>query len=271
MSLGKIGLKNILPAFFILLMAAGCVEPRPEISPGPYYLNSGIAYLRDVPSYDGYVVGQLYRGDQAERLGINAQGWWRVRSSRTNQTGWVQGDLFGRDPVALVHYYVIPDSLELRESPDQEGPPLHLLFRGEQVQKIEENGRGWWRVLVPKTRNLGWVQAGDLSEKGGAALPEPPKSPFYYVAVRSVAMHSKPLKGAGIAKTLPFNEKVKLVEENPDGWVKVTHAPTGAEGWVDRRCLESSPQKFPRTQRFKKFPRWKKPGESDTLIEPEAM
>jgi uncharacterized protein YgiM (DUF1202 family) len=258
-------LTKIFLLFLILLLAGGCVQPRPEPPDGPYYLDSGISYLRDIPTYQGYIVGQLYRGDQVDRLAANDQGWWRVRSQRTHQLGWVQGELFSRSPVSIVYYYVIPDTLELRECPTNDCPPLHLLFRGDQVQKIEENDQGWWRVLILQTRNLGWAQAINFSDQSGADLPESPKDPFYYVAVKRVELHLKPVMDSAIVKTLQFNDRVKPLEENPWGWVKVSHPPSGTEGWVIRRNLESSQLKFPRPEVFIKSPRMRKP------IEPEPM
>ena len=55
-------------------------------------------------------------------------------------------------------------TVHLRECPKDLCPALQLLSRGDQVQKIEQNDQGWWRVLVIESRNLGWLPAKILAE-----------------------------------------------------------------------------------------------------------
>jgi len=243
----------LLLAAVTFILVPACTPPRPatpEIS--TYYMASVIGYLRDSPGYDGLLLGQLYKGDQVEKLDRKETGWWRVRSARTGQTGWIQGELLGPDPVALVHFY-ITRTVALRECAGEACPSLQLLYRGDQVQKLEENEGGWWRVLVERSRTLGWVPAAATADRLEEAAVKPPQ-PYYYVGVKALRLRRQPALAAEVVKTLGFNDQVEELEINPSGWVKVRQPATGAVGWVMGRYLEALPLKA-----LRPAPRQKKP------------
>ena len=152
----------------MLALAGACAAPPPPAPGGDYYLTSDMTYLRDAAGFDSHVVGQLYKGDQVERLDISESGWWRVRSGRTGQAGWVPSELLSPNPVPVVYFYVT-QTVSLRECPKEFCPSLQMLSRGDQVQKVEQNDQGWWRVLVAQSRNLGWLPAKVLAETSGKA------------------------------------------------------------------------------------------------------
>ena len=122
------------------------------------------AYLRDNPGYGGNVLGQLYQGDEVKILDLRESGWWRIELLRSGQQGWVQKELLSPTPVRTVFYYVNRDSLPLLECPRNDCLRLQVLFRGDQVQRVEEGERGWWHVLAVKSRSLGWVPSEVLAE-----------------------------------------------------------------------------------------------------------
>jgi hypothetical protein len=83
----------ILLAAIVLIAGAACAPQRPAAPEGgKYYVTTKITYLRDSPGYQGNLLGQLYLGDQVERLESHESGWWQVRSARSGQIGWVQGN-----------------------------------------------------------------------------------------------------------------------------------------------------------------------------------
>ena len=116
----------ILLATLLLALAGACVTPPPHSPGGDYYLTADMTYLRDAAAFDSNVVGQLYKGDQVEKLGAGPAGWWQVRSGRTGQNGWVPADLFSPNPVPVPRF-LVTRTVNLRECP--QGPlPVSAAF-----------------------------------------------------------------------------------------------------------------------------------------------
>jgi uncharacterized protein YgiM (DUF1202 family) len=266
-------LRGILPLILILTLVGACNKTRPQTPAAYYFVTTEITYLRDGPGYESNVVAQLYKGDQVERLDVKDSGWWRVRSGRTDQMGWIQGELLSPDPVEIVYYYVTLNTVKLRECPQDDCPALQLLYRGDEVQKIEQNDLGWWRVLAAKSRSLGWLPAAAVVERLGESQAQKPGEPYYYVAVPRLKLRLEPLPSSKVIKILGLNDQVELLEKDPSGWNKVRQPSTGAVGWVAGRYLEALPVKAPRRSGPAKkkagLPQPEKKGEP--LPEPEAM
>jgi uncharacterized protein YgiM (DUF1202 family) len=257
--------RTILVALMLTLLGS-CTPIRPTAPLANYYVTSEIAYLRDGPRYEGRVLGQLYKGDQVEKLESDGSEWWRVCSGRTGQEGWVQASLLSLNPVPISYYYVSPDTVPLRECPGEECPSLQLLYRGDEVQHVEKNKRGWWRVLVTKGRGLGWVPEKALVEHPIPSQPKVTAQNYYYVAVNRLKLYQQPLHLAQVIKTLQVNDQLQKLAESPLGWFKVRQPSSGAVGWVEGRYLESLPLQYPRQP---KSPKKKVP--QAPLPEPEVM
>ncbi|MCX5893905.1 MAG: SH3 domain-containing protein, partial [Deltaproteobacteria bacterium] len=225
-----------------------CATP-PHSPEGDHYLTTDMTYLRDASTFDSNVVGQLYKGDQVEKLAVGPAGWWRVRSGRTGQVGWVAADLFSPTPVPVPRF-VVTQTVNLRECPKDLCPSLQLLSRGDQVQKIEPNDQGWWRVLVIESRNLGWLPGKTLAENLEEA--EAAEKPYLYVAVRRLKLLRQPQPEAEVVKLLQVNDQVEKLDQNPAGWVKIRQPASGAVGWVQGRYLEPLPVAHPRPEKSKK-------------------
>lgn len=270
-------------SFILLLGLIGACAAPPQTAPGAhFYLTSELTYLRDAGSYEGNVAGQLYKGDQVERLETADSGWWRVRSGRTGQTGWVPGKLFSPQPVPVADFFVI-QSVHLRECPKEVCPSLQLLSRGERVQKLEANRQGWWRVLVTKSRNLGWLPAGVLTEN--LEKTREPGKTYLYVAAPRLKLYRQPQMGAKVVKLLLFNEQVEKLTQDQTvaGWLKVRQPASSAVGWVQDRYLAALPSGYPRGPRRPRIkakpvqpaknpePSSAQPVESSPPPEPEIM
>jgi len=236
---------------------------------GPFFVTPVITYLLESPGHGGNVLGPLYKGDKVESLDIGESPWWQVKVQRSGQVGWVRKELLSSDPVPTGFYYVNEDTLPLLECPRDDCLPLHLLFRGEQVQRVEEGDRGWWRVLVVKSRSLGWVPGSALSERLEDTLQKQIRKPYYYVGVGKLTLRAKPSNRGQVIRTLRFNDQVQKIGETKD-WFQVRQPSTGAVGWVISRDLENLPLIFPRgapsKNEFKPFKLKEEP-----LTEPEFM
>jgi uncharacterized protein YgiM (DUF1202 family) len=265
----------ILLLTLLLALAGACAAPPPQSPEGVYYLTTDMTYLRDAAAFDSNVVGQLYKGDQVEKLETGPANWWRVRSERTGQVGWVSAYLFSPAP-APVPLFFVKHTVNLRECAKDLCPSLQLLSLGDRVQKIEQNDQGWWRVLVVDSRNLGWLPAEALAESLEEARAEAPEKPYLYVAVRRLKLFRQPQPEAEVVKLLQVNDQVVKLDQNETGWFKVRHPASGAVGWVLGRYLEPLPVRYPRPEKHKKTrakptkPAGTKP-QPEPQAEPEIM
>ena len=266
------GPKALAPlAVTLLLLAVACATP-PSAAPISYWVVPALTYLRDAPRYQGNVLAQLYRGEQVERLdGSDEGGWWRVRSGRTGQGGYVQGDLLSQNPVQLTYFYVAVANVPLRECPEETCPTLQLLYGGDRVQELEENQQGWQRVLVDRGRSLGWLPPGVLAEKPVTAKPPPPQKPYVYVAVPRLHLHLDPAVKAPVVKTLALNDQLERLEFGSDGWVRVRQPASGAAGWVLGRYLDVLPVQAKPPAPKKKPQEPGKPEQEEFPAEPTIM
>jgi uncharacterized protein YgiM (DUF1202 family) len=255
----------------LLLGLAGSCATSQEVKPpeGPFFVTPEITYLLDGPGYGENVVGPLYRGDKVRRVDGGESALWRVELQRSGQTGWVQKDLLSSEAVSTVFFFVKEDGLPLRECPRPDCLPLQVLFRGDQVQRVEAGDQGWWRVLVIKSRSLGWVPASALTEHLEEALKKPSRKPYYYVAVKKLILWAKPSNLSEVVRTLSVNDQVEKIGET-EGWLNVRQPSSGAVGWAISRQLETLPVIAPQGVPPKKKPRPVKPSEGP-LPEPDFM
>ncbi len=261
---------RLISLSLLLGLACACAETQVVKPPeGPFFVTSEITYLLDSPGDGGNVLGQLYRGDKVEKVDGGDSAWWRVRLQRSGQTGWIRKELLSPNPIATTFYYVNEDALHLLECPRSDCLSLQLLFRGDQVQKVEAKDRDWWRVLVIRSRSLGWVRAASLTERLADTQQTQIRKPYYYVAVRKMMLRAAPSTRSGVIRTLQFNDQVQKLGETKD-WFKVRQPSSGALGWALSRELETLPMVVPRGVPSKDELKPFKPRE-EQQVEPEFM
>lgn len=262
------GLLLILAA---LTLFSGCQPPATTtggypVSPSYSYVVPTTTYLRDCPGYECGVVTEVYSGDRVVVLDSNDFGWVRVQLDRTGAIGWISSELLSYTP-APASFYVSLTSVYLRNCADYNCPAVELLHRGDQVDKLDQDSRGWWRVRSSRSGKSGWVPA--------AALSIRPGPPYYYVNVSSLALRSGPSTGNKVLTTLGLNSQVELLGSGVGGWLQVREMRTNIIGWVYGRYLESSPVSSPRPVTKPRSPSRKgapEPGEApQTPIQPKAM
>ncbi len=254
---------------FLLLLTWSCAEAPVKPTGGSFYLTPPIAYLRESPGYDASVVGPLYQGDEVEWQGTEEAGWWQVNLPRSGATGWVRKELLSTKPVSTVFYYVNEDNRPLLECPRNDCLPVEMLYRGDEVQRVKEGKQGWWRVLVLKSRSLGWVPAAALTANRETARGAKATTTYLYVAVRKLSLRAKPAVQSEVVRTLKFNDQVQKLAKS-GAWFKVRQPESGALGWVLGRDLETLPAIFPRGAPAREPIKPFKPGE-EPEAEPEIL
>jgi uncharacterized protein YgiM (DUF1202 family) len=229
--------------WLVLVLISACAGPQVTEAPETYYVTTVISYLRECPEYNCQVVAELYRGDAVKFLGRRGEGWWQLYSERTDRTGWLQGSLLSQTPLAITEAYYVRENVTLRDCPSNDCPGHKLLSRGEEIQKIIDNGKGWWRVLAAKDKSLGWVPANQISATAEslAAPSAPEKKGAWFVGPETLELHALPLGDSQVVKAVNRNDQVEKLSEPGGQWLKVRHLKSGAEGWTRTSLLKDSP------------------------------
>ncbi|OGP71015.1 MAG: hypothetical protein A2Z73_07170 [Deltaproteobacteria bacterium RBG_13_60_28] len=231
-------LKGVLLTLMILTLASACAAPT-SYSPPPniYYVSPTTSYLRDCPSYECPIAATVFSGDRVELLDRNDYGWSRTRLERTGAVGWIPSDLLSYSPMPAT-FYVAASTMYLRDCADYNCRALELLTRGDRVEKLDQDNRGWWRVRSLKSSNQGWIPA--------SAVSLTPGPPFYYVAINGLNLRAGPSTGTRVLTSLGFNDKVEFLDQSPTGWSNVRDLRTGVIGWVASHYLETFPVSYPK-------------------------
>jgi uncharacterized protein YgiM (DUF1202 family) len=244
--------RGLLLLLVIVPLVGACQSGGGGYSAAPsppqyYYVTPTTSYLRSCPSYgeECYVVAQVFSGDRVIVLDRNDYGWARVQLDRSGVTGWIPNGLLSYGPVPS-SYYVAWNNVYMRNCADYNCGTVQLLYRGDRVDRLEEDYRGWWRVRAAKNGISGWIPA-------AAASPRP-GPPYYYVAVSSLALRSGPSTGNRMLTSLSLNTQVEMLEMNAGGWAQVRDTRTGIIGWVAARYLESFRVSRPRPVHHKRAP-----------------
>jgi uncharacterized protein YgiM (DUF1202 family) len=243
-----------------ITLLGGCETPGGvayPVTPTYYYVTPATTYLRDCPGYECGLVTEVYSGDRVVVLDRNDFGWARVQVDRTGSIGWVPGDLLSFSPVPAT-FYIAYSTVYLRDCADYNCRAVELLHRGDRVEKLDQDYRGWWRVMSYKSRNSGWVPASAVSMRPGP--------PYFYVNVSSLALRAGPSTGHRILTTLGLNNQVEMLGSGVGGWVQVREVRSGTIGWVAARYLESFPVTYPKAVPKKK----RAPGKKGAPTQEEA-
>jgi uncharacterized protein YgiM (DUF1202 family) len=147
--------------------------PKELLSPDPvsavfYYVNEDTIPLLECPRTDCIPIQLLFRGDQVQRVGEEAQGWWRVLTINSRSLGWVPASALTqrieaaqRKQIRKPYYYVAVKKLILRAKPSNQAEVIRTLSFNDQVEKIGEI-KGWFNVRQPSSGAVGWVIGRDL-------------------------------------------------------------------------------------------------------------
>lgn len=155
--------------FIASILVNSCVV-KPPTKPRILYVNSPVTYLRDAPDFKSAVLTDLFVGDQLEVIDMTDTGWCKVRSARTNLSGWIPRELLVDGPPPLKReivgppekpklpiYYVAVVNVKLREHPTNKSQIIKVLPFNVKVEKVDENPNGWFQVREPETNVTGWA------------------------------------------------------------------------------------------------------------------
>ena len=162
-------LKLIFFLFIFSILVNSCIV-KPPSKPQILYVNPPVTYLRDAPDFKSAVLTDLFVGDQVEFIDMTDTGWCKVRSARTNLSGWIPRELLVDAPPPLKGeiveppkkpnlpiYYVAVVNLKLREHPTNNSKIIKVLQFNNRVEKVDESPNGWFQVREPETDVTGWA------------------------------------------------------------------------------------------------------------------
>ena len=191
--------RGLLLLGLIIAMVSACEPPRTypvsSVSPSYYYVVPTTTYLRSCASYaeECYIIAQVFSGDRVTVLDRNDYNWARVQLERSGVIGWIPGDLLTPGSVPS-SFYVAWSNVHLRDCSDYNCRSLELLYRGDRVEKIDQDYRGWWRVRSIKSGIIGWIPASAMSPALDRLISMWPSS--------SLSLRAGPSTGSRILTTL---------------------------------------------------------------------
>ncbi|RJR46059.1 MAG: hypothetical protein C4567_02485 [Deltaproteobacteria bacterium] len=162
--------------------------------------------------------------------------------------------LFLAVPLVLAysgHYYVIPNSAQLRECANYDCPATLTAYQGERVEILERTGI-WSRVRFVDRSGWGWIPS-DLLSYSPDRLSRPTST--YYVNTSRLSVYDEPTPNSRVVLTLGFNDPVEMLGVGASGMAQVRDLKTSVVGWAAPRYLSSSPLKYPKSQKRRRAPK----------------
>ena len=166
------------------------------------------------------------------------------------------------------YYYVMPNSVPLRECAAPECDTLLTAYQGERVEILERASTGWSRVRLVDRSGIGWIPSNLLTYSPGTT-PKP--VPTYYVNINSLTLRDGPSPDSNPLTTLHFNDPVEMLGVGASGWAQVRDLRSNTMGWVAPRYLSSAPVSHPKSSRRRRAPARKKAPQEEPPPPPKAM
>ncbi len=126
-----------------------------------------------------------------------------------------------------VHFYLGAEEIGLKQSPDYGSAETGKVKLNERVEKLKYGEAGWFLVRTEDGRQ-GWINE--------RYLKVDPVSEFF-VRRWGVNLKAEPEGKSKTLSRLRINDQVKLLQQTPQGWGRVTVARTQENGWVELRYL----------------------------------
>ena len=123
-------------------------------------------------------------------------------------------------------YYIGAMGVHLKGQPDAASPDTGTVKLNEKVQSLKRQG-SWFQVRTASGQE-GWANERDLKLN--------PVSDFY-VRRWGVRLRQAPQGRAKTVERLRPNDQVKLLDQNDQGWARVTNTRSQKTGWLEMSDL----------------------------------
>ena len=133
---------------------------------------------------------------------------------------------------APARVYVVPATVEARETPDAGGKVVGALARGDEVSVRESSGT-WRRVVAANLRSPGWVPAWTI----GASDPKEPTPESAVTRTGDLNIRTESRDSAELLAVLSAGAGVTVLERRGD-WCRVRIAGSRLVGWAPAWSLK---------------------------------
>jgi hypothetical protein len=134
-------------------------------------------------------------------------------------------------------YVVAGEAALLRDYPAPDSGIVTRLHHQDQVEHLDSNASGWWKVRSLRTGTVGWMTADLLSPTVPAAPTATPGKQVSYYANSPFDLRTIPLFSASVSGRVKLNDRLEKVGSSPEGWTKVKNVQDGSGGWLPTRYL----------------------------------
>ena len=136
-------------------------------------------------------------------------------------------------------YVVAGEAALLRDYPAPDSGIVTRLHHQDQVEYLDSNASGWWKVRSLRTGTVGWMTADLLSPAVPAAPTAAPAKQVSYYANSPFDLRIIPLFSAAVSGRVKLNDRLEKVGSSPEGWTKVRNVQDGSRGWLPTRYVSS--------------------------------
>jgi SH3-like domain-containing protein len=143
-------------------------------------------------------------------------------------------------------FYVTQQITYLLASPEYGAKVLNPLYRGDKVERLDGGESTWWRVVLLRSGQTGWVQKELLS-------PDPIAAVFYYVREESSPLLECPRNDCLPLQLLSRGDQVQKIKEGDVGWWRVMAVQSRSLGWMRAAVLTDSMEEVQQKQASKAY------------------
>lgn len=136
-------------------------------------------------------------------------------------------------------YQVAAESALLRDFPSPESGILATLEHFDQVEYLDRNARGRWKVQSERTGKTGWSTEDLLAAARPAAPAAPGRTKYSYVNRPSLELRAIPLQSSASTGTVQLNDTMEILSKSSNGWTKVRALRNGNKGWLPTRFISA--------------------------------
>jgi len=187
--------------------------------------------MRSEPSINGGVVRVVGSGSEVDVIAHNPAGWSRVQIG--DVSGFIRSD-FLQFPIGNTSAtFRTTSNVNLRAAASTESNVLRTVASGTNVEVTEHNPAGWSSVTVGGTS--GFIRS-DFLARGNSATNNtttdaPPQQEATTLRTTSaVNFRTGPSTSNSVIRTLVANTSVGVLENQANGWSRVTH--NGTTGFI---------------------------------------
>jgi uncharacterized protein YgiM (DUF1202 family) len=130
-------------------------------------------------------------------------------------------------------FYATQKITYLLANPEYGAKILSPVYRGDKMERVDGGDSTWWRVVLLRSGQTGWVQKELLS-------PDPVATVFYYVKEDSFPLRECPRNDCLPLQLLFRGDQVQQVSEGEAGWWRVMIVQSRGLGWVLAAVLTDS-------------------------------